>query len=486
MKQIFHTHFSGETLKAKVFRGGAWLGGGSFAEQLFRFGRNMVLTRLLAPEAFGTMAIVMSTASVLESFLDVGARDALIQNPRGSEEGYVGAAWWLSVGRSSSLYFFLFLLAPWVSRFYGNGELVALMRVAAIGLLLEGAMSPRAYVTMKEMKFKKWMVVNHGGAICGVAITLILGFLIRDVWALAIGYVSEHAARCGLSYALCPFSPPMKWNRGAIRELLGFSKGVFGLSILNLVFVRADIFVLAKLYSPAQLGLYSMAVYLIQTPTIFIVNLLRQTLMPTFSHIQGDSPRINRILLQVTGLIFLVGMPALVFLFFCGHSLLTLVYGQRYGAASAALIATSCVALINVVNNQITTVFYAKGLPQLHRRCVLIMAILMIFMIYPCVKGFGMVGGQLACLVAIVIGCLFQIERIRKVTGLALLPYRRSLLVSGAISLSAVAVCLLARSLGSMSKPLPTIFFGVMGCLVAYGLACTILFRGRTDSILSL
>jgi O-antigen/teichoic acid export membrane protein len=486
MKQILQAHFSGESLKAKVFRGGALLGGGSTAEQLFRFGRNMVLTRVLAPQAFGTMAIVMSTTAILESFLDVGARDALIQNPRGSEKEYVGAAWWLSVGRASGIYFVLFLLAPWAGRFYGNSELGGLMRVAAIGLLLEGVMSPRAYVSMKEMKFKKWMIVNHGGAICGVLITLILGFLIRDVWALAIGFVSEHAARCILSYALCPFAPPLRWDGAAIRELLGFSKGVFGLSILNLVFVRADIFVLAKLYSPAQLGLYAMAVYLIQTPTGFIVNLLRQTLMPTFSHIQNDSPRINRILLQVTGVILLVGMPALVFVYFCGHSLLTLVYGARYSAASAALIVASCVALLNVVNNQVTTVFYAKGLPQLHRGCVLIMAILMIFMIYPFAKWFGMVGGQWACLVAIVVGCLFQIDRVRRVTGVDLSPYRKSFFVSAAISLSAVAVCLMARSLGSMSKPLPTLFFGGVGCLVAYGLAFAVLLRGRTDSSLSL
>jgi hypothetical protein len=48
-----------KSLKAKVFRGGAWLGAGSFAEHAFRFGRNMLLTRLLAPQAFGTMAIIL-------------------------------------------------------------------------------------------------------------------------------------------------------------------------------------------------------------------------------------------------------------------------------------------------------------------------------------------------------------------------------------------------------------------------------------------
>src|SRR5271156_4678497 len=125
----------GEGLKTRVFRGGAWLGSGSVLEQASRFGRNMLLTRLLAPEAFGTMAVVMSATSVLASLMDVGAREALIQNPRGSEEGHVGAAWWLAFGRSLSLCALLFLFAPMISRFYASGEMTALLRVAALGVL---------------------------------------------------------------------------------------------------------------------------------------------------------------------------------------------------------------------------------------------------------------------------------------------------------------------------------------------------------------
>src|SRR5271156_6409517 len=130
LRQTFGTMLSGDTLRGRVFRGGAWLGSGSFVEQVSRFGRNMLLTRLLAPEVFGTMAIVMSATSVLASIMDVGAREALIQNPKGSEEGHAGAAWWLAFGRSLSVYALLFLAAPFVAHFYGNAELTALLRVA--------------------------------------------------------------------------------------------------------------------------------------------------------------------------------------------------------------------------------------------------------------------------------------------------------------------------------------------------------------------
>jgi O-antigen/teichoic acid export membrane protein len=469
----------GENLKAKVFRGGAWLGSGSLAEQVSRFGRNMLLARLLAPEAFGTMAIVLSASSLIDTLTAIGVREAIIQNPRGGEDKYLNAAWWLGFGRAISLYSLIFALAPWVSRFYANPELVALLRVSLLSLLFYGAISPGTHLAIKQMRFPRWAAINHGGGICGVVITVILALFIRNVWALVIGYCAESAARCVLSYLLCPYLPSLAWDREALGKLLRFSKGMFGLSFLNLIFARADIFVLAKLYSATDLGLYAMAVFLVQTPMSFIMNLLGQTLLPTFSQIQGDTARINRILVNVTSLIVRLGMPALVFVFFCGHSLLTVVYGDRYGAATGALIIASCVALVNLVNGQITSVLYAKGLPQLHRRCVAMMAITIIVLIYPLAKDLGLVGAQVACLISIVVGYLFQVVRIRQLTGLNLTQYSKSFLFSAAISIGVLAICLGTQPVGILARPVPNIVLGILGCILAYSLSLGIYLRNN-------
>src|SRR5271155_5636091 len=156
MKRSYRQVREGGSLKAKVFRGGIWMGAGSFSEQLTRFGRNMILTRLLAPEAFGTMAVVLSAGSVIQMITDIGVKEAIIQNPRGSEEHYMSAAWWLASLRSLSIYACIFLLAPFISKFYGNHELVPLLRVVALAVILEGTLSSKAYVAIKNMSFKKW------------------------------------------------------------------------------------------------------------------------------------------------------------------------------------------------------------------------------------------------------------------------------------------------------------------------------------------
>ena len=473
LKALIH----GEGLKGRVLQGGAWLGAASFFEQAIRFGRNMLLTRLLAPEAFGAMAIVNSATTLLQMTVDVGAREALIQNPKGGEDSHVTAAWWLGVGRSSFIYSLVYVSAPLISKFYGNPELTALARVFTLSILFDGAMSPRAYIAMKEMKFRKWATVNNGGGILGVITTIILSYFLRDVWALAIGFCTENVARFVLSYVVCPYRPRLP-NTEALRDLLKFSKGLFGLALFNLLFMRMDVFVLGKLYSAAQLGLYTMAVYLVQTPSGFLINVMNQTLLPALSRVQDDNERLNRILLKVTSATVLIGVPAVVFVAFCARSLLTIAYGKRYGAVSVALAFACCAALFNVLNNQITMAFYAKGLPQLHRRSVALMAVVAVVFVYPLSKAFGLWGGQLACLIAIIIGYLLQVERIRKVTGLKITQYRSGFPIPILVSLAiAVPWFLVTRYTDVVSRPVPNVVLGLAGCLIAYGLAGALRFR---------
>lgn len=464
-------------MKAQVFRGGVWLGSGLFVEQIVRFGRNMLLARLLAPSAFGTMAIVASATSIIHTMMDIGVRDAVIQNPRGDEEEYVNAAWWMSFGRSVSFFAVLCAVAPWIAKFYGNPELSPLFRACAVGLIFDGAMSAKVYVAIKDMKFQKWAIINHVGGICGVLFTILLSFFIRDVWALVIGYTVESFARSTFSFVICPFLPRLKWNGAAIRDLWKFSRRMFGLSFLNLIFARTDIFVLAKLNSTADLGLYTMAVYLVQTPTSFVMNLLGQTILPALARVQDDRARMNRIVLQVTSAILLVGMPAFVFALFSGHSLLRLAYGTRYGAATGPFIVAASVALLNLLNGQITSVFFATGRPHLHRACILVMAGTMVVVIYPFVQRLGIIGGQLACLTAVTMGFLFQVRRVHRLTGLKLSSYGSVFLVAIGISLTAIAVCLGARFFVALQHPLSNVLLGAAGCLLAYGCAVVIFTR---------
>jgi len=477
----------GDGLRAKVMRGGTWLGAGSVAEQAVRFARNMLLTRLLAPSAFGAMAIVMSCSAIVGTLTDVGQRAAVIQNPRGREEVYLNAGWWMGMCRAIFMYVIIFALGPWVARFYGNAELCGLLRVALLSTLFDGAMSPRSILPQKEMRFGRWMAISNGGGICGVIVTVILSFYLRDVWALAIGSCSENAFRCLLSYILCPGLPSLGLDRHAARDLYKFSRAVVGLSFLNLIFSRTDIFVLGKLYSTTTLGLYTMAVLLVQTPTSFITTMMGQTIFPAFAHVQEDKERVNRILVEVTSWLILLGLPAVVAIYLCGHSLLTVIYGARYVAAAGPLAVAAAVVFLNVLNAAITCAFTGIGRPELHRRAVAASAVAMLITIYPACKLLGVIGGQVAALLAIVLSFLLQVMRMRGLTGLDLLGYGKAFVAPALGSAGMLGIVLGSRRLGLTTRPTADIALCVGSCVVVCAMCAAAHLRAsrRHDSLFS-
>jgi len=480
-REAFDRLLHSGTLRAKATRGAMFLGGGSVAEQASRFTRNMLLTRLLAPSAFGVMAIVMSSAAIVGALTEVGLRAAVIQNPRGAEKAYLDAGWWMGIGRSIGTYGIIFAMAPWVAHFYGNLELSALLRVTLLGTLFDGAMSPRSILLQKQMKFGRWVAISNLGAICGVVLTVTLSFILRDVWALAIGYCSEYVFRCLLSYILCPGLPSLDWDRHAMRDLYRYSRAAFGLSFLNLVFARTDIFVLGKLYSSTSLGLYTMSVALVQTPSVFLTAMLAQTLFPSFAHVQDDKERVNRILVEVTSWLILLGLPVVVAIYLCGHSLLSVIYGTRYIAGTRPLAVAVMVVFLNTLNVAITCVFSGIGRPELHRRAVAASAIVMIVMIYPACKLFGVVGGQVSALIAVSVSYVLQILRMRVLSRLDLLRYGRAFVPAVLVSAGFLAIGIGARTVGLATRPFANIALSAGACVIAYALCVPAFLRIRQD-----
>jgi hypothetical protein len=105
------------------------------------------------------------------------------------------------------------------------------------------------------------------------------------------------------------------------------------------------------------------------------------------------------------------------------------------------------------------------------------MACVVCGLVYPCSKWLGLTGGQLARLIAIVAGYLFQVARTRRLTGLNLSEYANTLLLPVLVSFGVAAICLVARPFPPLVRPLPNIMLGVVGCLLAYSLSLVVLRR---------
>ena len=453
-------YLAGERLRARALAGGTWLAGGSLTSQAFRLARNIVLARLLAPQSFGAMAIVLSIGSMMDAFTEVGTREAVIQSPRGSEAGFLNAAWWFAAVRGVASYGLIFVLAPGVASFYHDTELTALIRVALLAIVFRGVMSPASFLSLKAMDFKRWAGLQYGSAIVGSLVTVALAIPFPSVWALCIGFAAEYAVLCLASYIWFAFLPKLRIDKSSLQELWKFSRGVLGLSFLNLIYVRADVFVLGKVISGEQLGIYSLVISSAQAASTFLLNYQGQILLPLFSQLQGNVERTNGILAKGASIVSILFIPALIFTFFSGRTVLTLMYGSIYATAFWPLVLAVATMFLNVLNAQITTVFYAVGRPQLHRTCVLLMVVVMAVLIYPASSYWQMAGAQGAALIAMIVGYAIQIGQLRTLHGLRLAVDVKKLGLQLAGPLVVLTIAIAVRNSIAVSSPAQNLLLG--------------------------
>ena len=200
----FQPFLAGEGLKAKVFRGGIWMGAGSVSEQVTRFGREHDSDQASGSGSLWIMAVVLSAGSLIQMITEMGVKEAIIQNPRGSEHHYLSAAWWLAAFEHSQFTDAYSCSRPGSRKFYGNHELIPLLRVVALAVIFEGTLSSKAYVEIKNMNFRKWAFINHGGGITGVVATVVLSLSYPERLGTRSGQCSRKRHAVGVF--LCSFS----------------------------------------------------------------------------------------------------------------------------------------------------------------------------------------------------------------------------------------------------------------------------------------
>lgn len=399
------------------------LGIGTVAGHSMKFVRRMILARLLAPAEIGVMAIVVSISIAFEAFAELGIKQSVIQNKRGANPDYLNVAWWAQMVRGLCLFAIAVVSVPWISSFYDKPELSRMLRICFLVILFRGLISPRAYILEKEYKFGRSVFLIQGSAILGVVVTIGLALVIRNVWALVIGFVVESATLCVLSYVLVPFLPRFRIDRESFEELMKFARGMFGLPILTMVSMQADIFVLGKLVETDQLGMYTLALQLAQQPCIIFGQVFGVILLPVFAENQHNKEVLCRHVRKVNRTTFVFFAPLAALAAIWAKPILSLAYGPRYSVVSTPFTIMFFVMFFRIQGHILASVYLAIGKPSLHRRFAILLAVLMVSLIYPSIKLFGLVGATLSLLIAYGAAVCLQAETMSRIIGLRFKDY---------------------------------------------------------------
>lgn len=341
----------GNRLLARAARSSLWIALGYGASQALRLASNLILTRLLFPEAFGLMALVTVFMVGLAMFSDIGLGPAVSQHRRGDDPDFLDTGWTLQVIRGVCLWLVTCALAWPAALLYGEPLLARLLPVAGLALLIAGFNPTRILTAHRNLGVGRLTALDLLSQAVGLAAMVALALMFRSVWALVIGGLVGTGAKLVLTHLnMLGHRNRLRWEPSAARELVRFGKWIFLSTALGFFMTQGDKAILGKYLTMQGLGIYNIGYFLASFPTLLGMAVVSQVMIPLYRERppwegRGNYLKLRRMRMLLTGAI----LSMLIVLAFCGVPLVGLLYDARYQAAGGIVVAIACIQMFALI-----------------------------------------------------------------------------------------------------------------------------------------
>lgn len=397
---------SGDGLIARVMRSSAWTALGYGAAQAMRLASNLILTRLLYPEAFGMMALVSVFLVGLTMFSDVGVGPSIMQHRRGDEPAFLNTAWTIQVVRGALLWLCALALAYPVAQFYGEPELALLLPVAGISLLIHGFEPTRIETAMRHLRVGLVTSLDLLAQAIGILSMVLMAWIMQSVWALAIGWIVSALARLLLMWAYLPGERNrLQWEPEAGRDLIHFGIWLFLSTACGFLVAQGDKAILGKYLTLEHLGFYNIGFFLASFPLLLGQTVTGRILIPLYREKPPSASvenfnAIRRMRFPLTATIFVL----LALMAFAGESLVDLLYDSRYASAGAILVLIAVIQIPTVIGITYDQSALAAGDSRNYFYVTLVRAVLLMVCMIVGAEMMGLIGalaGQAIAAIAV-------------------------------------------------------------------------------------
>ncbi|MFQ6859903.1 lipopolysaccharide biosynthesis protein [Collinsella sp.] len=247
----------------------------------------IILARLLSPEAFGVLAILLVVTQVADSIAQSGLGMALIQKSDANDGSY-STAWWLSIGLAAMLYVGIFLGAPAIAVFYNMPDLITYLRVLGLIVFFNSANSIQRSFLQRSMNFKGIFIATTAAALASGIGGIALAFFGFGVWALVVQSLLQSVFICIVMWTQVSWKPKLLFDVAEARDLFGYGWKICITGILNVLYSGISELVLGRACSSGELGLYSQGRKYPIAAIGVMSNAIANVLFPMFSSIKGD------------------------------------------------------------------------------------------------------------------------------------------------------------------------------------------------------
>lgn len=356
------------SLKGRALRGSAWTLGGHATNQILRLCANLILTRLLFPEAFGLMALVYIFMTGLGMFSDIGIVPSIIQHKRGEELPFLNTAWTLQVVRGFLLWGGTWLLAGPAAIFYSEPMLKELLPIVGISAVINGFNSTKLASVNRKLHLGRLTLLELGSYIISLIVMIIWAYIYSSVWALVFGGLVGSFAKMIFSHLFLEGEKNFfHWEKEAFHALHNFGRWVFLSSALTFLAGQGDRLLMGRILDVKFLAFFTLASTLNQMFAIAFQQVAGKVLFPSYAELyrQQDLRKFYQILRKVRVLqISLSWLFSMVFIVW-GIKIIEILYDTRYADAGWILQILAVGPLVGSLSTSYRGVLFGIGKPKL-------------------------------------------------------------------------------------------------------------------------
>lgn len=290
---------------------------------------SIVLARILAPEDYGSIALVTVFTSLLQVFINSGFGIALIQKKDADDLDF-STVFFFNVAMCLILYGLLFLTAPLIAAFYEMPELTSIIRVLGLTLIISGVKGVQQSYVSKNLLFKRFFFATLGGTIGAALVGIYMAYKGFGVWALVAQSLFNNAVDTLILWFAVKWRPKWMFSWGRLKRLFSYGWKILASALLDTGYRDLHQLIIGKMYTAGDLAYYNKGSMFPKMVVGNINSSIDSVLLPTMAAEQTDRTRMKAMTRRAITISSYIMMPMMMGIAVCAVPLTRLLLTEKW------------------------------------------------------------------------------------------------------------------------------------------------------------
>lgn len=324
------------SLKGKTFKGLSWSLIDNIANQGITFIVGLVLARLLTPEEYGIIGIILIFIAIFNGIVDGGLSTALIQKSSPSNVDY-NTVFYSNLVLSIVMYVILYLISEPIAAFFSQPILISITKIMGVILIINALSIIHRTILVIRIDFKTQTKISLTASVLSGVLGISSAIYGLGVWSLVIQQLSRQLLSTILLWIWCHWRPSRIFSKHSFVSLFGYGWKIMLSGMINSLWTEIYQIIIGRYYSAASLGQYTRAKQFSDICSSNLTSVVQRVTFPVLVTIKDDQPRLKSAYRKLIRCIMLVTCVLLIGMAGCSESLILLLLGNQWTEASSYL-----------------------------------------------------------------------------------------------------------------------------------------------------